>query len=286
MKRTLAILAAAVMMTTTCFAQGISVNLNGENIEFTNQEPVIEDGRTLVPLRGVFDKMGYSVDWIAETKTAQLSKNGVNISVMIGEDCIYKDGEEIKIDVPAKIINGSTMIPLRAVADAGGVEILWDDATKTVAIVDMQTYETGYVGGNVEAKDADEAVFMKNYEEVINDYNAIAEKYLAVNTEIQNGSFDIVSRINEVKSITDEMYEMSEKTKGKVEKLDAPEKFKELKDATIEYMDSMHEITGLTKDFIEGNMAADDYKTKLESAGVRGLQTETRYKEALKSIVK
>ncbi|MBR1443003.1 MAG: copper amine oxidase N-terminal domain-containing protein [Firmicutes bacterium] len=284
MKRTLAIFAATMMMSATCFAQGISVNLNGENIEFTNQEPVVEEGRTLVPLRGVFDKMGYSIDWIADTKTAQLKKDGVDISVMIGEDCIYKNGEEIKIDVPAKIINGSTMIPLRAVADAGGVEILWDDTTKTVGIVDMQNYEMGYIGGSVNAADADEAAFIKNYEEVTKEYNKIAEKYLALNNEMQSGNFDIAARLDEVKTISGEMYEISEKTKTEVEKLDAPEKFKELKEATVEYMDSMHEITGLTKDFIEGNIDPSDYKTKLQSAGVRGMQTEVRYKDALKSV--
>ena len=36
----------------------VSVQLNGEEIKFTDSSPVIENGRTYVPFRAVFDALG------------------------------------------------------------------------------------------------------------------------------------------------------------------------------------------------------------------------------------
>lgn len=50
----------SIITSVSVFADSdINVSLNGSIIEFADQKPIIQDGRTLVPLRGVFDAMGY-----------------------------------------------------------------------------------------------------------------------------------------------------------------------------------------------------------------------------------
>ena len=56
--------ALATQVVSAYAADGISVTINGEQVVFENQQPVIVDGRTLVPVRGVFEALGFEVDWI------------------------------------------------------------------------------------------------------------------------------------------------------------------------------------------------------------------------------
>ena len=127
---------AAAAMSTACYAQDINVSLNGNIVSFPNQQPVVVEGRTLIPLRGVFDNMGYSIDWDGETKTVTLKKNSDTLKIAIGQASIDVNGASTAIDVPAQIINGSTMLPLRAIATATGAEVLWDADSKTATILD------------------------------------------------------------------------------------------------------------------------------------------------------
>ncbi|KYH31130.1 copper amine oxidase N-terminal domain-containing protein [Neomoorella mulderi] len=48
---------------------------------------------------------------------------------------IFVDGKEIYTDVPLQVIEGRTMVPLRAVGEALGADVRWDDANNTVVIV-------------------------------------------------------------------------------------------------------------------------------------------------------
>ena len=128
--------AAAAAMSAVCYAQDINVSLNGNIVSFPNQQPVIVEGRTLIPLRGVFDNMGYAIDWDGETKTVTLKKDSKTLTVAIGQASIDVNGSATAIDVPAQIINGSTMLPLRAIADTTGAEVLWDAESRTATILD------------------------------------------------------------------------------------------------------------------------------------------------------
>ena len=110
------------------------VVVNGSEVAFVDQKPVIEDGRTLVPARGVFEALGAEVSWVDSTKTAIVKTNEKEIAVQIGRNYLVVNGKTIEIDVPAKIINGRTMIPLRAVAEALDCEVNWDGNTYTATI--------------------------------------------------------------------------------------------------------------------------------------------------------
>ena len=109
-----------------------SIELDGEKIE-TDTAPIIEDGRTLVPARAVFEALGGDVGFEDGTTTVLLG--GYEIIIKTGSDIMTADGAEIKLDVPAMISNGRTLIPLRAVAESAGIDVSWDEKTETVKLM-------------------------------------------------------------------------------------------------------------------------------------------------------
>ncbi len=112
---------------------GIKVLIDGEKL-ICDQPPVIIEGRTLVPMRAIFEKLGATVSWDGETSTASGEKDGKTVSFVIGESFIGINGEKTALDVPAQIISDRTMIPARAVAEAFGCKVDWDGDTQTVII--------------------------------------------------------------------------------------------------------------------------------------------------------
>ncbi len=113
----------------------IMVKLNGEFL-FFDQPPVIMDDRTLVPFRTIFESMGATVEWVAAERKVLAKRNDIEISLIIDGNILNKNGEEITIDAPAKIVNDRTMVPARAVSEALGAMVDWDPVTRTVIIDD------------------------------------------------------------------------------------------------------------------------------------------------------
>lgn len=111
----------------------VTVTYNGEMIMF-DQKPVIEEGRTLVPLRAIFEKLGAEIDWNGETSTVTATKDGTTISLTINNTTATKNGEAISLDVPAKIINGRTLVPVRFISDCFGVNVEWDGNARRVIL--------------------------------------------------------------------------------------------------------------------------------------------------------
>ncbi len=116
---------------------GIAININGKFLE-TDQPPVIENGRTLVPLRAIGEALGCEVSWENESKTAIFTQGDVKAEITVGKSSILVgDGvydEELPIDTPASIINSRTMIPLRVLSECFGYSVDWNAQTKTVTI--------------------------------------------------------------------------------------------------------------------------------------------------------
>lgn len=111
----------------------ISVVLDGKSILF-DQPPIIVDGRTLVPLRAIFEELGATVDWDGNTQTVTSTKGKTTISMTIGNAEMYKNGELIVLDVPPQLIGDRTLVPVRAVAEGFDCHVDWDGDTRTVII--------------------------------------------------------------------------------------------------------------------------------------------------------
>ncbi|MBP8707701.1 MAG: hypothetical protein KBH94_03125 [Caldisericia bacterium] len=110
-----------------------SAYVNGERKEL-DAPPFIENGRTLVPFRFIGEALGAKIDWIAEEKKAVYELNNIKVEVIIGSTTAYVNGKPITLEVPAKISNGRTFVPLRFVSEALGASVIWEAQTKRIVI--------------------------------------------------------------------------------------------------------------------------------------------------------
>lgn len=111
----------------------VNVYVNNEKVEF-DVNPVIENGRTLVPLRGVFEKLGANVDWNKNIQEVVIKDAYNEIEMILGKDKVMVNGEIMDIDVPTKMINSRTFAPLRFISENMGHEVKWDQNTSSVYI--------------------------------------------------------------------------------------------------------------------------------------------------------
>ncbi len=113
----------------------ITLIINDKTI-VTDTAPVLENNRTLVPLRVISENLDASVNWNENTQTVTITKDGKNFYLTIGDKTIRGDGNIpiTEIDVPAKLINNRTMVPVRAVATILGADVDWDESTQSVII--------------------------------------------------------------------------------------------------------------------------------------------------------
>lgn len=115
---------ASFLIINTSYAEGVRVEINSLEIEF-DQPAIISENRTLVPFRKIFEVLGADVEWIAETGTAVSQKDGKVVSITIGSNELYINNEPFYLDVPARIVNNRTLVPLRAISEAYDCVVDW-----------------------------------------------------------------------------------------------------------------------------------------------------------------
>lgn len=114
-------------------AAAVTVKVNGQSIYF-DQPPQIIEGRTLVPVRAIFEALGASVTWQQETSTVIASRSGMTVTLQVGNKQALKNTDKIFLDVPPQIIGNRVLVPLRFVSESFGAYVSWDDEHSTVRI--------------------------------------------------------------------------------------------------------------------------------------------------------
>lgn len=123
-----------IFMPLNSFANSdIKLWINGDYVS-TDVPPVIENGRTLVPLRVVSENLGLAVDWNGDLKQITISKDDEQFIFLIGQNFFQKGDSKQDLDAAPKIVDGRTLVPIRVIAEAFGQEVTWDNLARTVAI--------------------------------------------------------------------------------------------------------------------------------------------------------
>ncbi|KUO49836.1 MAG: hypothetical protein APF76_00910 [Desulfitibacter sp. BRH_c19] len=132
-------------------ASDITIIIDGQVLK-TDTDPIIEDGRTLVPMRAIFEGLGANVSWNEAARRVTGTKDSKVVILHIGDKTTLVNGQPLEIDVAAKIFNNRTMVPGRFIAETLGAQVNWEASTKTVNI----TSGAGIPGGNVDQPDLTE----------------------------------------------------------------------------------------------------------------------------------
>ncbi|MBR3751514.1 MAG: MBL fold metallo-hydrolase [Ruminiclostridium sp.] len=115
--------------------QTVGVTLDGQAVAFdeTYGYPFIDSaGRTQVPFRVTLETFGCTVDWNNDTRTAWAEKDGVVVEVPIGQAYILVNGRQVPIDTTSLIQGDRTYLPIRAVLEAFGAYVTWNNDTRQV----------------------------------------------------------------------------------------------------------------------------------------------------------
>ena len=130
--------AVLFLLLCTCFlhtasAASIRITLNGKAVSF-DAAPFIENDRVLVPVRGILESLGYTVQWQESAQTVLARSKDVTISLPLNSTTATVNGKNVSVDAPAKIKNERTFVPLRFLAEYSGADVTWNGSTSTVAI--------------------------------------------------------------------------------------------------------------------------------------------------------
>ncbi|OAS16562.1 copper amine oxidase [Paenibacillus oryzisoli] len=118
-----------------------TVYLDGNPISFQTP-PVIEAGYSLVPMRALFEAEGATISWDEKTRTVTAVKDDITVTYGIGDSFAYKNKERLELPLPGKIIDGSTMMPLRFMSEALGNLVAWHDYSRSITISSVHDNET------------------------------------------------------------------------------------------------------------------------------------------------
>lgn len=117
----------------------IHVFVDGSPVSF-DVPPQIIDGRTMVPIRAIFEQMGATVNWNEETHTASCIKDDTTVNMQIGSEIMTINDTSVPMDVAPQIIDGRTLAPARYVAEAYGNTVQWSNASRNVVITSKDVY--------------------------------------------------------------------------------------------------------------------------------------------------
>lgn len=113
--------------------EGISIMVSN-NFIYSDVAPTIVDGRTLVPMRAIFEALGADVSWDEASATATATLNDNVLKITENATTAYLDGEELTLDVPAMIRDGRFVVPVRFVSESFGAKVEWDEYSYVIRI--------------------------------------------------------------------------------------------------------------------------------------------------------
>lgn len=167
------------------------MEINGVEAEIDDGRgttPIVNGGRTLVPIRAIIEAFGGTVGWNDITRTVTLAIDEDIIKLTIDSTIAYLNNQRTVLDVAPTVINGRTMLPIRFVAEGFNLGVAWEDTTRTVSIISNGFDDTEYqiVKSLVPAYSGQPYVQVNNNKPFFKDY------------EIIEGSFEFYADLDEL----------------------------------------------------------------------------------------
>lgn len=145
MKKFLALTMAGIMLLSSNVLGATNIFYNNELVAYTDQAPIIINDRTYVPIRDVFEKMGFEVDWDQSSKTVSLNSDYYYVYINVNTNGLWILSKTMDVNCftltdKVQLVNGRTMLPLREILEALNYSIEWDAATKSSIVKDNNNY--------------------------------------------------------------------------------------------------------------------------------------------------
>lgn len=111
--------------------RAVAVEVDGTKLDAA---AYLVDGRTMVPLRAIFERLNATIEWNGEERSVTATKGTANIKLWIDKTEATAGDRNVTLDVPPMLINSSTYVPLRFVSEALGSEVTFDAERETAVV--------------------------------------------------------------------------------------------------------------------------------------------------------
>lgn len=123
----------------------VKIVVDGNTIVFEDQGPVIVNDNTLVPIRAVMEALGKTVDWNGDLNQAIVYDEYITVKLTLNSNVMTNEIKDIgtgelytfdtELETAPMLIGDRTCLPIRAVVEAFGIAVTWDEATQSVLIL-------------------------------------------------------------------------------------------------------------------------------------------------------
>ncbi|MCL1998205.1 MAG: stalk domain-containing protein [Turicibacter sp.] len=110
------------------------VNITIEGVPFSNLSSVVQNGQFLVPVREIFERLGFNIGWDGEARQVIMSRADTTVVLTLDNFLFRIDDSYFWLDVPPQLIGNSTMIPIQAVLERLDYSVEWDAFSRTLDI--------------------------------------------------------------------------------------------------------------------------------------------------------
>ena len=173
-------------------SENIYVTVDGATLDF-DQPPIMQNDRVLVPMRLIFETLGATVEWDEYNQYVNATKDDINITMQIGNNTMVKNGQYITLDTAPILLNGRTLVPVRAVAESLEATVEWRGEINTVVIeqkVLPKRYATETVVYAPNARniitDKDNNIYYTQFNKVMVYKNGIASVYADIEKDFND----------------------------------------------------------------------------------------------------
>ncbi|HPU42340.1 MAG TPA: stalk domain-containing protein [Acetivibrio clariflavus] len=112
----------------------ITVTVDWDELKF-DVPPQIIEGRTMVPLRAIFEALDAQVEWDGVTRTVTGYRKDTVVSLVVDSKIATLNGKKVELDVPAIVVSGRTLVPVRFISESLGAKVTWDARLRKVEIL-------------------------------------------------------------------------------------------------------------------------------------------------------
>lgn len=166
-------------------AREITVMVEGKKLAL-DTPPMIVEGRILVPFRELLESMGVAVAWEEASRTVLAETGNTSVRLPIGRPQAFVNGQGVKLDVPALIVNGRTLVPLRFLGEAFGREVAWNSDTRTASIITPQPSRREFTFQNIAIGDSQQWITRNLGEPARKDLSEYGFYWYIYNNDYQN----------------------------------------------------------------------------------------------------
>ncbi len=119
--------------------QKIHISFDGETLNFDEAPILLDNGITFVPVRGLFEKMGVEILWDNSKRTIYAEKDEKNVDIELDENYAKLNDTSKESTIPIKIINGRTLMPLKALCELFDYSAKWNPEIKEINISEIES---------------------------------------------------------------------------------------------------------------------------------------------------